>query len=176
MEKRIIKKVQTHEVSFKNSIKNWFMENNCKVITNDYNVDTTSEFLQYMFDCDGIGFNKDDFLKRKRIKNIVPQYERCIANRANGEQCTRRKKNEECYCGTHAKGTPHGIMENNLSSQNNLVKVEVWVQEIKGINYYIDSNNNVYNSEDIISNKQNPTILAKWTLENQIYKIPEFNI
>ena len=35
---------------------------------------------------------KDDLQKRKRIKNIVPSNDRCIALRANLEQCTRRKK------------------------------------------------------------------------------------
>lgn len=33
-----------------------------------------------------------DYEKRQRAKNVVPLYERCKAKRANGEQCTRRKK------------------------------------------------------------------------------------
>ena len=40
----------------------------------------------------------------------VPSSERCMAKRANGEQCTRRKKQDSCYCGTHTKGTPHGTV------------------------------------------------------------------
>ena len=52
--------------------------------------------------------SKEDFQKRKRVKNVVPQFERCGAKRANGEQCTRRKKDDSCFCGTHVKGTPHG--------------------------------------------------------------------
>ena len=62
--------------------------------------------------------NKEDFIKRKRIKNIVPNYERCIAKRANGEQCTRRNKNGEQFCGTHIKGTPHGIIDINNTSKS----------------------------------------------------------
>ncbi len=56
-------------------------------------------------------------------------------------------------------------------------KIEVWVQEIKGIHYFIDQNNNVYQTEDIISNKSNPDIIAKWVLnDNSDYSIEEFYI
>ena len=176
MEKRLVKKIQTHEVDLKNNIKKWFEDNKTKVSFNVDGSDNFSEFLQFMYDFPGLEFNKDDFQKRKRIKNIVPHYERCIAKRANGEQCTRRKKDDNCYCGTHIKGTPHGILDNETVVPNNITKIEVWVQEIMGINYYIDSNNNVYKAEDIIANKNNPTVLAKWILENGVYKIPAFNI
>ena len=46
--------------------------------------------------------------------------------------------------------------------------------------YYIDNNKNVYNSEDIMSNKTNPRIIAKYekTITNDgniKYEIPEFD-
>jgi hypothetical protein len=37
----------------------------------------------------------------------------------------------------------------------------VWVQNIKGIEYFIDANNNVYKHEDVIENATNPQIIAK---------------
>ena len=40
----------------------------------------------------------------------VPSSEKCQAKRSNGIQCTRRKKQDSCYCGTHIKGTPHGTV------------------------------------------------------------------
>ena len=82
------------------------------------------------------------------------------------------------FCGTHIKGTPHGAINNKLDeSGKHVVKIEIWVQEIKGINYYIDNMNNVYKPEDIISNKQKPAIIAKWSLsDNGVYKIPSFGI
>ena len=102
---------------------------------------------------------------------------RCTANRANGEQCTRRKKEGSCFCGTHIKGTPHGVKTCEPVQTVNTKKVEVWIQEIKGINYYIDAENNVYQPADIIANKVHPSIIAKWNLnENDEYCIPEFNI
>ena len=42
------------------------------------------------------------------------------------------------------------------------VKKEVWVEEIGGIMYYLDNNNNVYNTEDVMSNRENPKIISRW--------------
>jgi hypothetical protein len=44
-----------------------------------------------------------------------------------------------------------------VSQQN----VNVWVQNIKGIEYFIDAKNNVYKHEDVIENATNPQIIAK---------------
>ena len=55
-------------------------------------------------------------------------------------------------------------------------KVEVWVQEIKGINYYIDNEYNVYKHEDILKNLTNPEKLARYTCIDGVYNIPEFGI
>ena len=99
--------------------------------------------------------------KRKRVKNIVPTFERCRAKRANGEQCTRRKKTSHQLCGTHIKGTPHGMIQ--LSEKvDEMKKISIWAQDIKGIIYYIDENHHVYDTKDIYENKINPKIIARW--------------
>lgn len=116
--------------------------------------------------------NKDDFMKRKRVKNMVPNYERCSAKRASGEQCTRRKKDELQYCGTHSKGTPHGVVS-DMEPVNTVTMVEVSAIDIKGIVYYLDESGNVYDTEDIISNKKNPRIIAKYEKNGDQYSIPE---
>ena len=85
-----------------------------------------------------------------------------MAKRANGEQCTRRKKDGSCFCGTHIKGTPHGVVDDSKETNTTGKKVEVWVQEIKGINYYIDAEKNVYLPEDIISNSKRPRVIGTW--------------
>ena len=77
----------------------------------------------------------------------------------------------------HIKGTPHGTM--NVNGDVELIstqKVEVWAQDIKGIIYYLDKNMNVYQTEDIVSNKHNPKIIAKYIKTGDLYNIPEFNI
>lgn len=173
MEGRLNKKAEKHIQEFKNAIKNWFVENNCNII-GDCN---TSEFLKFMFDFDTLSFNKEDFQKRKRIKNTVPCNDRCIALRANLEQCTRRKKDGLKFCGTHEKGTPCGIIENKTNNELCVPckKLEIWIQEIKGIYYYIDDFGNIYNHDDIMQNKRSPLVIAKYTKSNDdIYNISEF--
>ena len=172
MERRIEKKIDTYTNSFKTDIKGWLEENNC---TLNGNV-SHSDFLQYIFDYDGLKLTKEDFQKRKRVKNVVPHYERCTAKRANEHQCTRRKKEGAEFCGTHVKGTPHGVISNTDSIGPKLTKIDVWVEDIKGIQYHIDSNGNVYSPEDIIANKVNPNIIAKYVKEDNKYSIPTFGI
>jgi hypothetical protein len=48
--------------------------------------------------------------------------------------------------------------------------------DIKGIIYFIDHLKNVYKTEDILEEKENPRIIAKATCENGIHHIPEFDI
>jgi hypothetical protein len=55
-------------------------------------------------------------------------------------------------------------------------KIEVWAQDIQGIIYYIDKMMNVYQAEDIVSNKQNPKIIAKYVKIGETYTIPEFEM
>jgi hypothetical protein len=175
MERRITNKVETHQIAFKDGIREWLKTNECHV-KNIEEQDITSEFLKFVFDHPALTFTKEDFQKRKRVKNVVSYCERCTAKRANGEQCTRRRKEGSLFCGTHAKGTPHGVSEGGAVEASNVNKIEVWVEEINGINYYIDSNKNVYRAEDIVENKSAPAVIAKWELENDVYTIPAFNM
>jgi len=74
------------------------------------------------------------------------------------------------------KGTPHGIIDGQFETKVTTQKVEVWAQDIQGIIYYIDKANNVYQAEDIVINKVNPKIIAKYVKIGDNYSIPEFNI
>jgi hypothetical protein len=171
MEKRLNKKLETYITLFKDSIRD-------KGTELGLNGDIKStQLLQYIYDYDRMSFNKEDFQKRKRVKNFVPVFDRCCAKRASNEQCTRRRKEGIEYCGTHMKGTPHGIIVENADEQkNNTHKLEVWAQDIQGIMYYIDKFNNVYNTADIIKNQINPKIIAKYVVNGENYNIPEFNL
>ena len=42
--------------------------------------------------------------------------------------------------------------------------------------YYIDNNFNVYQTEEVVINKVNPKIIAKYTKVGDTYSIPAFNI
>ena len=183
MEKHVNAKLEQYQLKFKADIKDWIASRNI-VITDKNKKNCTSEFIQFVYDYNSMHMSETDFKKRKRIKNIVPQFELCVAKKANGEQCTRHKKIDGKYkneptnlCGTHVKGTPHGTVTNDIIAQKPNTKVEVWVKDIKGINYYIDSLHNVYNPEDILANKINPSIIAKWVkVTDDVYSIPQFGI
>jgi len=171
MEKRINKKIEGYLLSFKDNIKEKADELG---MTKDTNL---SKLVQYIFDYDDrLCLGKEDFMKRKRVKNVVHLSDRCCAKRANGEQCTRRKKDTSEYCGTHLKGTPHGMFELEQEAKKQGQKVEVWAQEIQGIIYYVDKSYNVYQTEDIMHGKVNPKVIAKYVKHCDTYSIPEFNI
>ena len=165
MEKRVTLKINEYQDQFKSDIKLWVEDNN----TIDFS--SKSQLLKFIYDYSALSLEKEDFSKRKRVKSHVPFYLRCNAKRANGEQCTRKKKDDACYCGTHDKNRPHGVIDPNGVEESKFTKMAVWPQEINGILYYIDNYNNIYKSEEIISNKINPNIIAKYKLHDGIYTI-----
>jgi hypothetical protein len=170
MERRLNKKIEAYVSDFKENIKEKLNEMG---LLKDSSL---TPLVQYIYDYERLIFTKDDFMKRKRIKNVIHLSDRCCAKRASGEQCTRRKKDESEYCGTHLKGIPHGKCNFEEEVKPVGEKVEVWAQDIQGIIYYIDKNNNVYQAEDIIQGKNNPKVIAKYFKNNENYNIPEFNL
>ena len=130
MEKRLNKKAETYVTTFKDSIREKAAQMGMS------KNDQVNQLLQYIYDHDRLSFVKEDFQKRKRVKNFVPIFDRCCAKRASGEQCTRKKKDDGEFCGTHMKGTPHGIMDNQQENKFTTQKIEVWAQDIQGIIYY----------------------------------------
>jgi hypothetical protein len=169
MEKRLNRKIEVYVKTFKDDIRKKAEDMSMK--SNELD-----NLFQYIYDYNKLELTVDDFKKRKRIKNFVPVFERCCAKRANNEQCTRRKKEGDNFCGTHTKGTPHGITESNEENTITTSKIEVWAQDISGIIYYVDTNYNVYKTEDILLNKINPLVIAKYEKKNDVYSIPEYNI
>ena len=75
------------------------------------------------------------------------------------------------YCGTHIKRRPH-VEVSEKSSGESLKKKEVWAQDINGIIYYIDHDNNVYDHADIINGIVNPKVIAKYSKDGDDYSIP----
>lgn len=161
MEKRINKKISDYISTFKSDIKDETARLGLS------GMEDTTKLLQYIYDYDRLSLSKEDFIKRKRVKNVVPMFERCIAKRACEEQCTRKKKDGYEYCGTHIKGVPHGVVDSNEKQTTR--KVDVWAQNIKGIMYYLDVEGNVYQAEDILMNKSNPKKVCKYMKQNDEY-------
>jgi hypothetical protein len=168
MERRVNKIIENYVIKMKDDIRDKTSE------LVGLNTEDVTKLLEFVYGYERLTLTKDDFVKRKRVKNMIPYSDRCCAKRANGEQCTRRKKDE--YCGTHMKGVPHGIVDLEYNISPTSTKVELWAQDIQGIIYYIDKNMNVYNTEDIVSNSKTPKIIAKYVKSGDSYFIPDFNI
>ena len=167
MEKRLANRINDYIYVFKNEL--------ATQIKNIYDFDNNKELqsiVDFVYNYNKFSLDKDDFMKRKRVKNMVPNFERCCAKRANGDQCTRRKIDNSYYCGTHVKGTPHGIIT-DIEPINPCSYIELTAIDIKGIIYYLDQKGNVYNTEDVISNQKNPRIIAKYEKNGDEYSIPE---
>jgi len=160
MEKRLNKTIEEYTTKFKDNIR-------IKLQSIQFNEHSKiNELLEFIYDYERLQLKKEDIVKRKRIKNSIPILNRCSAKRCNNEQCTRRRKDDSIFCGTHIKGTPHGLIESSVKNGNDIQKIELSVEEINGIVYYIDSFSNVYCTEDVLQDKQNPRIIAKYKLEN----------
>ncbi len=176
MEKRLNARIERYIREFKENIGAKMVS--LGVSGNEY----AGELMEYIYDYDRLILDKDDFIKRKRVKNVVPFVERCCAKRATEEQCTRRRKEGYDFCGTHTKGVPYGIVCASASGSGSgsgsvsgeKRTIEVWAQDISGIIYYIDRMCNVYKAEDVVGNKSNPQIIAKYECENGVYSIPAF--
>ena len=171
MEKRVNKKLETYITAFKDSIRNKVGELSLDDKTK------VNDLLEHVYDYERLVLCKDDLIKRKRIKNSIPVNNRCNARRANGEQCTRRRKDDCDFCGTHIKGTPHGFIQlNGDGVEYSEKKIEVVAVEIFGIVYYIDNDGNVYRTEDILEGKDNPGIIAQYVRSNGAITIPELGL
>lgn len=130
------------------------------------------ELVEYVFNYDRLVLSKEDVSKRKRVKNTIPNTNRCHAKRANCEQCTRKQKEGHTFCGTHVKGTPHGVINSNNQENNETYVVgEVVAEDIDGIVYYLDKAGNVFSTEDVLKGTPNPKVIGQYTLVNGSYCI-----
>lgn len=150
-----------------------------------------NELLEFMFEYEKINF--DVIFTKKAAKPaaekpspptpiVFPDEERCIANRKQGDRCTRKRTKGQLYCGTHCVKPPTDpIPPTQKSSEKppstKTSTIEVVAHEIQGIIYYIDNELNVYNTEDIFKNINKPRIIAKAVqLSQNVFSIPSLGL
>jgi hypothetical protein len=156
MDKRLNKKVEVYVTKFKDDLRD-------KIASLDIPDKVIAiELVDYVYNYERLTLAKDDFSKRKRVKNSIPGTNRCNAKRANGEQCTRRRKEGCEFCGTHFKGAPHGLITAVTDAGATKHSLEVTAEDIGGIIYYIDKFNNVYKTEDILKGIENPVVIGTY--------------
>lgn len=169
MESRINKTVSTYVRTFKNDLAATIKDMETKNSGIEVN-----DLLSYIYDYQKLVLKPSDFNKRKRLKNTIPVTNRCSACKANGDQCTRRRKENSEFCGTHSKGVPHGMVheDNNTNNKTTLShNIDIFGEDINGIIYYMDKYNNIYSMEDIMMKKTNPGIVGSYELINGVYNI-----
>jgi len=158
MENRINKKVTDYIQSFKKEV--------CSKINND-DFENKNDLIKYIYDYNNFKLVAEDINKRQRNKTTICSSERCQAKRSIGEQCSRRRRVGYNFCGTHEKGQPHGVMDEELNNEdktdiipfdnlNKDIKVDVYTEEHQGVIYFKDINNQYYNTDDVMMEKKNP--------------------
>jgi hypothetical protein len=166
MDRKLNKVIADYVGDFKKNIKEKSLE---LKFSEDQKI---QELVEYVYNYDRLVLSKEDVSKRKRVKNTIPNTNRCHAKRANCEQCTRKQKEGYTFCGTHVKATPHGVINSDDSeTKETYVVGEVVAEDINGIVYYLDKTGNVFSTEDVLRGTPNPKVIAHYTLNNGSYSI-----
>lgn len=193
------KMVDAYIIQFKDDIRQKM--NALELITNETSEeqrDRVREFLEFIYEYPKLVLTKQDLASTKSKKpapasdaasvtNVVPSVapsiaisddQICLAKRSDGVQCTRKKKKNCDYCGTHAKIEQVQAENSRINaSMSSTQKMEISAEDIDGIIYYIDKYDNVYHTEDIMDAKENPRIIAKAIkMGDNTYKIPDFMV
>jgi hypothetical protein len=125
MEKKVNATIQSHILAMKENLKEkiqkYGSEHNCDM----------SCIIQYMFDYPPLIIKNEDIVRKKRSKTAINPKIRCCAKRANGEQCTRKKRENSKFCGTHEKVCPYG--EVNISQMKEEASEHI-TEEIETVN------------------------------------------
>ena len=94
--------------------------------------------------------------KKKRKKNrILDKNELCMAKKADGHQCTRRRKDGKEFCGKHLNNLKFGRIDDDDKYNDTNKYIKTTHEKIDGIDYLVDSNSTVYSFD-----KNNPTIIG----------------
>ena len=113
--------------------------------------------------------NNISFKKKKKKNKLEPSL-LCMARKQDGNQCTRRRKGCEEYCGKHIKNRRFGRIDEHSNNIDKLAEndnyIMTWVEIFEGDEYLVDSNNVVY-SRDITS----PKIVGKKIGEGILEKL-----
>lgn len=190
MEKTLTLQTEQYISNFKSNIQK-------KAIELSFNErDKIVELLEFIFEYEkfSVESSKTSTINETSVTTSVSSINvtndnRCNATRKQGDRCTRKKTKGNQYCGTHCvkyKPSGQGVNQSNNTTNGELItpplsvtkrSVEVIAHEIQGIIYYIDSNLNVYNTEDIFKNINNPRIIAKAVqLSQNVFSIPSLGL
>jgi len=122
-------------------------------IAKEYNIDKNSLISKY------INFDNLKSKKKKKKNELLPSC-LCMARKQDGNQCTRRRKQEGEFCGKHIKNKKYGRIDDNSNIVGKLAEddnyIMTWVEIFNGKEYLVDTNNIVYTK-----NISSPKIIGK---------------
>lgn len=136
---------------------------------------TIREIMAYISIQDLCLLDNKNVIKSRRVKKEISVNEQCNATRMDGQRCTRRKKQDGHFCGTHIN-CPAPTEFNSVDNVPSITDKVVFAIDIQGIIYYIDENLNVYNTEDVLNDVVDPVIIAQACCKNGIYTIPSLGL
>jgi len=165
-DKKIADKVNKYISVFQDDIRQ-------KIIELGFNPEKATELLEYLYNYPKMEITKEDLNKRQRAPNATPMQNRCNAKKCTGEQCTRKRIEGYEFCRTHYKSSlseeeksnPENIIPVKSKKTTNIQKLEVSALNLKGIVYYVDKYNNVYQPSDVLDGKENPRIIGSYEPE-----------
>ena len=135
-------------------------------ISNDYSIDKNKLLTKYI----STNSLNNISIKKKKKKNKLEPNCLCMARKQDGNQCTRRRKDNNEYCGKHIKNRRFGRIDEHSYNIDKLAEndnyIMTWVEVFDGEEYLVDSNNVVY-SRDISS----PKIVGKKNGEGILEKL-----
>lgn len=96
----------------------------------------------------------------KKKKRMIPLEERCMAKRANGGRCTRRRKFGN-FCGTHSNSHTNNVIDDEKET-GDMKSIVISNIEIQGITYLADQEGYLYMPCDILNSSPSPRIIGKY--------------
>lgn len=135
--------------------------NKSNIIKNDANLHTEIQSV-----------NNTTIKCKKNKKTILDSTEICVARKADGQRCTRKRRENSEYCGKHSSHLKYGRADDNKPTDKTDEKyVMTWHENIDGLDYLVDDQNVVYTY-----NLENPEIIGKKNIEGKLIMLNEIQI
>ena len=116
--------------------------------------------------------------KKKNIKNVIDKNIQCMAKKADGKQCTRRRRIKDNegniispsvdYCGKHLKCIKFGRIDDEEKFKNSGNYIKTRRENIDGEYYLVDPTNNAV----FTYNKNNPILVGN-KINNKLVLVKE---
>ncbi len=124
-------------------------------ISSKYSISNDDLYDEYLIDKLDTNMLSTTSCKKKRKKNkILAPNQLCLARKADGEQCTRRKKDSCDFCGKHSGTLKYGRIDDDTKHSSDSF-IQCTPITINGTEYLVDNKKVVYSY-----NIENPEIIG----------------